>query len=421
METRASYVIVGAFTLLVVIGAVVAVIWMAGVKLDTTFARYDIFFEGSVTGLKPGAQVRYRGIPVGVVTSMSINPDNVEQVKVTIEVPQDTPIKEDAVASLEFQGITGVAYVQISGGTQEAPPLKRRPGQKRPVIPSKPSQLQELFETAPELINRFIALVDRANLLLNPRNQATFARTLGNIETFTGALAESSGDVRALLAHGAETLAELRGTASEARRTLIELRGSTDLLTANAQAALTDLRGLIGEMRSKIERLSDRADALMGTVQGNVDRVAEDAGTMMRGIRGDIGRVSDEASLTMAEVRAFTEELRDRTTEFTAGVGRTMQRIDSELAGLGGDVRAAIRSVDAAARDVGRAADELAGFIAENREPVETFTASGLYELTQLLSETRILVNALTRISAQIEQDPARFLFGRVHRGVEVK
>ena len=89
METRASYIIVGIFTLVVFIGGALAVIWMAGVKFDEESAQYDAYFKGSVTGLSPGNQVRYRGVPFGVVTGMRVDPDNVERVKVTIEVPKN--------------------------------------------------------------------------------------------------------------------------------------------------------------------------------------------------------------------------------------------------------------------------------------------------------------------------------------------
>src|SRR3546814_20791423 len=99
---------------------------------------------------------------------MQIHPRNVVQVQVTLSVPAGTPIKADTVASLELEGITGVAYVQLSGGTQEAPPLAAQPGQERPVIESKPSQLQALFATAPELLSRFLAVPERLNLLLSP-------------------------------------------------------------------------------------------------------------------------------------------------------------------------------------------------------------------------------------------------------------
>lgn len=349
METRASYLLVGAFALLAMAGFVVAVIWMAGVNLQEDFARYDIYFDGSVTGLKPGNAVRYRGVPVGVVSDMRINPDNVEQVRVTIEVPESTPVKADTVASLEFQGITGVAYVQLSGGTHQAPALVLMPDQDRAVIGSQPSQLQELFDSAPELVTRVTALVDRANLLLNPKNRENVSRILDNTRVFSDALAERSADIRGILADTSLTMKHVRSAAEEVEGTMKILHNSADELTTETAAAIKDVRTL------------------------------------------------------------------------AASLGNLSKNIGGEMKGVGGEAKQALSEVRKTAVEFRRAAFVLSDLIEANRDPVDTFAASGLYELTQLLSEARVLIGALTRISAQIESDPARFLFGRSQPGVEVK
>lgn len=331
METRASYLLVGVFALLSMAGFLIAVVWMAGVNLDEDFAYYDIYFEGSVSGLKPGNAVRYRGIPVGVVSDMTINPKNVEQVRVTIEIPESTPVKEDTEAALEFQGITGVAYVQLLGGTHAAADLSAATGDARPVIKSRPSQLQELFDSAPELVSRVTALVNRANLLFDPENRKNIAETLSNVRAFTGVIAARSKDIDGLLGDATMTMKELRVAADE------------------AGATIKDVQKLAVSMQA----LSD-------------------------GLNKDFTGVGDEAKKSLIEVRKTAQEFR-------------------------------------------RASFVLADLIDANREPVDTFASSGLYELTQLLSETRVLVGALTRISSQIERDPARFLFGKTQPGVEVK
>lgn len=377
--------IVGLFTLLVLVGGVIAVIWMAGIKLDEDVALYDIYFEGNVTGLNPGNQVRYRGIPFGVVAAMRIDPENVERVKVTIEVPRKPPIKADAMASLEYQGITGVAFVQISGGTQEAEVLRRKPGEDNPVIASRPSQIDVVMQKAPELVTRFIALVDRANLLLSPANQEKFAQILGNVEGITGNLANSGEDIRVMLRDGARTLEDVRAAASEARAAMTQMRGSTDRISGDAEAAIKDARKMVAEMREMV--------ALLG---------------------GD-------ARGTLSEMKGLTRDLRISTLEFAGGMSAALKSVEREMDGVGSEARAAIRNVNKSAGHVGDAAEQLAGFMRDNREPVQDFTSSGLYELTQLLSETRVLVGALSRISSQIEQNPARFLFGKNQGGVEVK
>ena len=256
METKASYLIVGTFTMILLLGIVSAMVWLAGVELDEEFAYYDLYFEGSVTGLKVGNPVRYRGVPVGAVTDMRINPDNVEQVKVTIEVPNETPIKVDAVATLEFQGITGIAFVQITGGTPDAADLRPVPGQGNPVIASKPSELQAVIEAAPELLNRFIVLIDNANKLLGGDNQKNFADAMANIKTISGSLAAGSGDIQAVLSEGAGAIKELRAASVDARALVASVRRTVDSLIAEAEDTLGVARGAIGAVRDLSNNLS---------------------------------------------------------------------------------------------------------------------------------------------------------------------
>jgi len=314
METRASYLLVGAFALVVMTAFVVAVVWMAGTNLREDLAYYDIYFDGSVTGLKPGNTVRYRGVPVGVVTDIAINPTNVQQVRVMIEVPAATPIKKDTIAALEYQGLTGVAFVQLTGGTHAAPALKAEKGQDRPVIKSRPSQLEELVQGAPELMARITVLVNKGNVLLGDRNLQNIEATLQNVRDFTGTLAEQSPKVVAMI--------------DETSKTLREAMGSLNVAT---------------------------------------------------------------------------------------------KRLASETKGVGGEFTQTLGDIRKTSIEFRRAAFQLADMLESNKEPFNTFTSSGLYELTQLLSEMRILVAALTRVTAKVESDPGRFLYGKSQPGVEVK
>ncbi|RED49166.1 MlaD family protein [Aestuariispira insulae] len=345
METKASYILVGSFVLGCLVTLVAAIIWLSGSELDQKSAFYDILFEGSVTGLKEGNPVRYRGVPVGVVHDIGINKDNVEQVRVTIEIQSDTPIKEDASASMEFQGLTGVGYVQISGGTHDAPDLKAGKGEKYPVIQATSSQLQEVFDQAPELINRFIALVDRANLLLNPANQENIAKTLENVSAFSGALAEGSGEMKQLLA---------------------------------------DARKLTAEMNETLLRVRP--------ILENADSTMRDISTLTAELRPEVGPTARKARVTMDEM---------------VEVARQMRQVAENM--------------DAAAKSITYAATEAGDILSDNREQVDHFTNAGLYEFTQLMAETRLLVSNLTHLSAEIERDPARFFFGDNQQGYDLE
>ncbi len=377
METRASYILVGAFVLTFLVGIVAAVVWFAGIQFDEETVKYDILFEGSVSGLKVGNPVRYRGIPVGVVSDMRINPDNVEEVRVTIEVPSDTPIKEDAQASLEFQGITGVGYVQISGGSNEAPALAAGPGEQRPTIPATPSQIQEVIEQAPELLNRFIGLVDQAREIMNAENRQNLEQTLGNLSAFTGALANSSDDIEATLAETATTLAQLRRTAAEAETLLGTFAKRSDALADSVETTLADASRLTREAAALVETLQPLVAETQETV-GSIGRIAKD-------VEPHAGPIAEQGERALRDVRTITQDLKGAT------------------------------------QNISKAADQAASLIEDAREPVNTFTNTGLYEFTQLVIEMRALVSSLSRITTEIERDPARFFFGDKTEGFEAK
>lgn len=377
METRASYILVGAFVLAFLVATLAGVVWLAGVDLDDEQVAYDIFFEGSVSGLKPGNPVRYRGIPVGIVSDMRINPDNVEEVQVTIEVSKDTPIKQDATASLEFQGITGVAYVQIAGGSNDAPALTAGPGQRHPTIPSAPSQIQEVIDRAPELLNRFIGLVDQARGIMNERNRRNLEETLANLATFTGALAGSSDDIQATLAETAGTLAQVRRTTAEAETLIANFSKRSDGIADSLEETLANASRMTGEAADLIEAARPVVDET-GRTMKSVGRIARD-------IEPHAGPIASETERAVRDVRAITADLKG------------------------------------AAENIAKAADQAASLIEDAREPVNTFTNTGLYEFTQLVVEMRALVTSLARISTEIERDPARFLFGDKTQGFEVK
>jgi len=317
METRASYILVGSFVLSLLAGLLVFTVWIAKVQLEESRQPYRIYFTGSVTGLQQGSPVRYRGVPVGTVADIRLDPDNVTRVRVTIQVQNGTPIMSDSIASLELQGITGGAYVQITGGTIEADRLKAADPDGIPVIPSRPSSLTAVVDTAPQLVARALEVITRLGELVNGDNQKAIDEILGNIRDITGDLARASAD--------------LEGTMTQARTTLKGFEPA----------------GL------QLDRTLVQAQGMIAAVQGTAKQV-------------------------------------------------------------GGDSRELIVSLK-------KTSNELAALLGENRDPVRDFTATGLYDLSLLISQLRDLSGQLSRVVTRIENDPSNFLFGGTRQGVEVR
>lgn len=238
METRAHHVAVGAFVLVMVALGFVAVMWIARSSLNTQYAHYDIFFKGPVTGLRGGAPVEYNGVPVGRVADIKIVPYQAKEaeeeddeqgatqangeapatmIRVTAEIDESVEIKEDARASVETNILSGVSYILIVKGTQKAPVLTAKAGQRYPVITSHRSRLASFVARAPELLEKADQALEAANKLLGEQNRQAFAESLNNIRTFTAGLAERNQD-----------LAEFTGNAKKAAASLADLVDNVD-------------------------------------------------------------------------------------------------------------------------------------------------------------------------------------------------
>lgn len=207
METRAHYVAVGAFVLALIALAFIAVLWIGRTQLTTQYALYDIFFTGPVTGLTQGAAVQFNGIQVGHVTEISIA--NVERIRVRVEIQQDVPIKINTVADLETNLLSGVALIQLQGGTREAPTLKAEAGQDYPVIKSRRSSLEQLYARAPQLLSKLIEVADNLNSVLGEHNRKALAQSLDNIQAVTGSAAEHSKEFGETIANADAAMASL--------------------------------------------------------------------------------------------------------------------------------------------------------------------------------------------------------------------
>ncbi len=311
METRANYLLVGSFVILIVTGTIVFVLWLAKFQFDQQFTRYDIEFEGSVSGMKVGSAVELNGIPVGEVIHIGIDPVDVEKVLVTIEVPANTPVRKDTVASMELKGITGGVAVQLSGGTQASPPLEPGPGQDRAVIRSEASALAQFIEGAPELMASLQTLVARAAILLGPENQAAFSQSLANISAFSGALAARGDDIELLITDASKTMTNLRtaseamtGMAAKAEAAISSIGATADSVSATVTENRSNIRGLVTDLRTTAQSMTAMSNEMEALVAEN-----------RAPLRDFSGEGLYELTNFMVEARALIDSLKRVTTQ----------------------------------------------------------------------------------------------------------
>ena len=270
METKANYVAVGAFVLICVIGLVISILWLAGAQYAQEYSYYVADFKGPVTGLGKGTTTRFNGIEVGRIADLQFNPNDPQAVIITLQVQPHLNIRDDSVASIESQGLTGNTYVEISGGTAKSPLLRAKPGQKYPVIRTKQSGLAALEQSAPEVVAKLNVAATRINDLLNDDNRRAIAHVLASLDETTTVIARRSGDIDAILRNTNEATANLNKVSAGLQPTLdrVDLTAAKFGKVADDADAfingdgLAQLADLIGDMRRLSGSLSKFSDQL---------------------------------------------------------------------------------------------------------------------------------------------------------------
>ena len=178
MNNKVNYTFIGFIVLLGIVSMLSFTYWMLKPSKAEDTQRYVIYFSESVLGLNLDAPVKYKGIKVGKVTRLRINPKNSEQIEVTVEILKTTPIKEDTVAKLTAQGITGLSYINLSEGANNSKPLRAKKGERYPVIKSAPSFFANVEQSLGSVSELLVLTLGRTNQLLNDENQKQFAKLL---------------------------------------------------------------------------------------------------------------------------------------------------------------------------------------------------------------------------------------------------
>jgi len=273
METKANYVAVGAFVLACVIGLVVTIMWLAGVQYSQEYAYYQAYFKGSVTGLGKGTVTRYNGIEVGRITDLQFDPSDPQRVIVTMQVQPNLNIREDSVASIDSQGLTGGSFVEITGGTAKSPLLVAMEGQRYPIIHTKQSSFAQLQQSAPELVAKLNTAASRLNDVLNDDNRRAIAHVLANLDETTQVIARRSADLDATIAHANQAMANLNEASNSLKPTLQQVDLTVHKYGKVADDAdafingdgLAQVSDLIGELRRLVGGLTEFSDQLNRT------------------------------------------------------------------------------------------------------------------------------------------------------------
>jgi phospholipid/cholesterol/gamma-HCH transport system substrate-binding protein len=293
MEREANYAAVGAFVLMVTLIGALFVYWYSDSREHRDYNRYEIYFDGSVSGLDKGAAVRYLGVGVGRVVDMRVDPRDSSRVEVIADIDARTPISPYTIAVLQLQGVTGLLYIDLAEdrtGKRMAPAVA---GLKYPVIHSAPSRFDVFLSGLPELVASANEVVKRADRLLSDDNLAAVSAAVTNLDKASSGLPQTVHDLNALIAN---------------------LRGASTELSASARSAHAVIDSVEPDVRAAAQRLHVIADNLADAT-GQLDKVIadnrQDVRSFVRTGLPEIERFVREGRAAAKDISALAVSLRE--------------------------------------------------------------------------------------------------------------
>ncbi len=282
-----NYAVVGAFVLMLGAAMVGGLLWLAsGGDFQKKFDLYLAVEDESVAGLNLNAPVKYNGVDVGKVREIKLDAANPKRVNLLFAIERGTPIKEDTVAILVTQGLTGIAYVELSGGDNKAPPLRAAAGSQYPQIRTKPSLSARLENVLTNVLTKLDSTSNNINAILSDQNRIAISSTLADVAAVARTVAARKETLDAGIANAARTLE------------------NSSRITAQAGPVIKRIgRGAeaVEKMGSAVAKTSDSAGKTVNSIGSDVKRFTAET-------LPELERLLGELSVLSTSLRRFTEQ-----------------------------------------------------------------------------------------------------------------
>ena len=302
METKVNYAVVGAFVLVLGAALIAGVLWLAsGGGFQKKYDLYLALVGESVAGLNLNAPVKYRGVDVGKVREIRLDPRNPEQVRLIFAIEHGTPIRENTEAVLKTQGLTGIAYVELDGGSVASPPLRAVAPEIYPVIRTRPSLSARLENVLTTVLAKLDATSDSVNKVLSEENVAAFKSTLADLSVVAHTVAARKDSIDAGMADAARTL------------------DNSARLSLRLDSQLGPLLERMGRSADAVRNLGDEAARASASAGKTVDSVGADVKRFTADSLPELQSLLGEMHVLTASLRRLVDETERNPRGFLFG------------------------------------------------------------------------------------------------------
>jgi phospholipid/cholesterol/gamma-HCH transport system substrate-binding protein len=294
VERDARYATVALFALACIVAALAFVWWYSGRGDRRDFDTYEIYFEGTVSGLAKGSPVRYLGVDVGRVTSLAVDRNDPGRVKVVAEIDAEAPVSGATQAKLGFLGLTGLLYIDLQQNQRVSASRWLPRGERYPVIAARKGSIEASAERLPEILGQAAEIMSRVEGLLAEENIAGITATIANLERTTAQLPAALADAQAL--------------ASDLRKISAATLALTQRADATIEAAQPELSAALANARVASEKFARTADSLDRLLNENDGAFGRSAGASVV----ELQQLAVDARNASIEIRELAREVRER-------------------------------------------------------------------------------------------------------------
>ncbi len=262
MQRKVNYTVVGLFVIVLSIAMFSGIAWLIGRGERTEYNVYAVYMAEDVTGLTIQSPVRYNGVEVGFVKSISLDHSNLKNVRILLNIAEGTPINTSTVATVMPQGITGMLYINLKSEEPSAPLLVRKEGDKYPVIKPKPSLFVQAGKVMPEIIKGIEKLTESIDQLLSKENRDRIDKTLVNLENITTNMASRGKDFDKIITNLDRTLVNMNKITKnfpeltdQIKTTMVSVKEASDqfaLTSNNAKSLITESRRVADNLSTQV-------------------------------------------------------------------------------------------------------------------------------------------------------------------------